>query len=148
MSQKEHPGLSRDLYDWERELLEVCDLYLVGGTVRDLLLGASANSLDEDYLAAGIEVGDLVARLERFGKLNLVGKSFGVIKFTPPSGRTVDISMPRTEFSASNLIRTSPSRRISRGVTTRSTRWRSTLGSVFSLIRLGGGPISKSAFSG
>jgi tRNA nucleotidyltransferase/poly(A) polymerase len=91
------PG--RELHAWERHLLEVCDLYLVGGTVREILRGGGAGSVDEDYLAAGIEYDDLVSRLERFGSVNLVGKSFGVIKFTPPSQRTVDVSLPRTEFS-------------------------------------------------
>ena len=47
------PG--RELHAWERHLLEVCDLYLVGGTVREILRGAGAGSVDEDYLAAGIE---------------------------------------------------------------------------------------------
>ena len=91
------PG--REHYAWERHLLEVCNLYLVGGTVREILRGGGAGSVDEDYLAAGIEYDDLVSRLERFGSVNLVGKSFGVIKFTPPSQRTVDVSLPRTEFS-------------------------------------------------
>jgi poly(A) polymerase/tRNA nucleotidyltransferase (CCA-adding enzyme) len=91
------PG--REQYAWERHLLEVCDLYLVGGTVREILRGGGTGSVDEDYLASGIEYDDLVSRLERFGSVNLVGKSFGVIKFTPPSQRTVDVSLPRTEFS-------------------------------------------------
>jgi tRNA nucleotidyltransferase (CCA-adding enzyme) len=97
------PG--RDLHVWERHLLDVCDLYLVGGTVRELLRGTGAGSIDEDYLAAGIEYDDLVSRLERFGSVNLVGKSFGVIKFTPPSRRTVDVSLPRTEFSTGTAHR-------------------------------------------
>jgi tRNA nucleotidyltransferase (CCA-adding enzyme) len=91
--------LGRDLHAWEDALLEVCDLYLVGGTVRDLLLGMNVDSIDADYLAAGIAIDDLVSRLGRFGSLSLVGKSFGVIKFTAPSARTVDISLPRAEFS-------------------------------------------------
>ena len=97
------PG--REAYPWERHLLEVCDLYLVGGTVREILRGAGAGSVDEDYLAAGIAYEDLVSRLERFGSVNLVGKSFGVIKFTPPAGRTVDVSLPRTEFSTGTAHR-------------------------------------------
>jgi tRNA nucleotidyltransferase (CCA-adding enzyme) len=99
MNEQEYRGLARNLHAWEKSLLEVCDLYLVGGTVRDMLLGTPESSLDDDYLVAGIEVGELVSRLGRFGKLNLVGKSFGVIKFTPPSDKTVDVSLPRTEFS-------------------------------------------------
>jgi tRNA nucleotidyltransferase (CCA-adding enzyme) len=99
MNPPEKLDLGRAMRAWEQALLEVCDLYLVGGTVRDMLLGASVRSLDEDYLAAGLPLDDLIVRLERFGRVNLAGKSFGVIKFTPQSGRTVDLSLPRTEFS-------------------------------------------------
>lgn len=99
MKQGTRLDLARDAYAWELSVLEHCDLYLVGGTVRDLLLGAKSGPLDEDYLACGIGLDDLAARLEPFGELNLVGKSFGVIKFTPRSQRTVDISLPRTEYS-------------------------------------------------
>ncbi len=99
MSRNDLIERGREPRGWERCLLEVCDLYLVGGTVRDLLRGVRAGSVDEDYLAAGIEYDELVSRLERFGAVNLVGKSFGVIKFTPPTERTVDVSLPRTEFS-------------------------------------------------
>jgi putative nucleotidyltransferase with HDIG domain len=92
-------SLRRDLREWERALLESCDLYLVGGTVRDMLRGAPVDSIDEDYLAAGVALEDLTRTLERFGALNLVGRSFGVIKFAAAGARTVDISLPRTEFS-------------------------------------------------
>lgn len=91
--------LGRELSHWERALLDECDLYLVGGTVRDMLLGCSGESLDEDYLVAGLELDRLVSVLDRHGKTNLVGKSFGVIKFAEPGSKTVDISLPRTEFS-------------------------------------------------
>ncbi len=99
MNRHDVMGPGRERYEWERRLLEACDLYLVGGTVRDLIRGEPAGSIDEDYLASGIGYDDLVSRLERFGSVNLVGNSFGVIKFTTPSERTVDISLPRTEFS-------------------------------------------------
>lgn len=91
--------LRRGLREWERVLLESCDLYLVGGTVRDIMRGAALESIDEDYLAAGIRPDELAGILERFGRLNLVGRSFGVIKFSAEGERTVDISLPRTEFS-------------------------------------------------
>lgn len=91
--------LDRPLRDWERALLKECDLCLVGGTVRDLLRGKRYDSLDEDYLAAGIELERLEAVLRPFGATNLVGKSFGVVKFTFPGEDTVDISLPRTEYS-------------------------------------------------
>lgn len=91
------PG--RDLHPWERAVLERCDLYLVGGTVRDLLMGVVGASLDRDYLAAGIGMDELISVLAGFGRPNLVGKSFGVIKFTTPEGEQVDVSLPRTEYS-------------------------------------------------
>jgi tRNA nucleotidyltransferase (CCA-adding enzyme) len=99
MNKKLNIRLRRELFAWERELLAECDLYLVGGTVRDMLLGVSGRSLDEDYVAAGIEFDRLVAILERFGSASLVGRSFGVIKFAPSGGKSADISLPRTEFS-------------------------------------------------
>ncbi len=91
--------LGRDLYPWERSVLDESDLYLVGGTVRDLILGTRGRSIDEDYLVTGLDLDRLVAILNRFGRTSLVGKSFGVIKFTTPKGPTVDISLPRMEFS-------------------------------------------------
>jgi len=91
--------LERPLREWERELLGECDLYLVGGIVRDLLRGKHYDSLDEDYLAVGIGYEKLIEVLRPLGKSNLVGKSFGVVKFTGADGATVDISLPRTEYS-------------------------------------------------
>ena len=91
--------LGRGLHAWEAALLDAGDLYLVGGTVRDMLLGADIDSVDADYLVTGITLEDCISRLERFGALSFVGKSFGVLKFTPRSERTVDVSLPRTEFS-------------------------------------------------
>jgi len=91
--------LGRGLHAWEAALLDAGELYLVGGTVRDMLLGADIDSVDADYLVTGIDLEDCIVRLERFGALSLVGKSFGVLKFTPRSERTVDVSLPRTEFS-------------------------------------------------
>lgn len=85
--------------DWECELLGECELYLVGGIVRDLMRGKRYDSLDEDYLAVGIGFERLIEVLAPFGKTNLVGKSFGVVKFDSPGGSTVDISLPRTEYS-------------------------------------------------
>ena len=91
--------LGRGLHAWEAALLDAGDLYLVGGTVRDMLLGADVDSIDADYLVKGIALEDCISRLERFGAISFVGKSFGVLKFTPRSERTVDVSLPRTEFS-------------------------------------------------
>ena len=100
MMEKEKPiKLGRPLHSWERAVTSEGDLYLVGGIVRDLLLGGSYYSPDTDYVACGIEYERLASLLEPFGRTHLVGKSFGVIKFDAPDGTTVDISLPRTEVS-------------------------------------------------
>lgn len=91
--------LPRELYPWESSIASGYGLYLVGGTVRDIMMGESGLSVDADYIATGIELEELVPILEEFGKTDLVGKSFGVIKFRSPEGRTVDISLPRSEES-------------------------------------------------
>ncbi|MBN2071269.1 MAG: HD domain-containing protein [Candidatus Krumholzibacteriota bacterium] len=92
-------SLGREHHPWERSILEICGLSLVGGAVRDLILGKDIVSVDTDYLVHGIEADRLLDILGRFGKTDLVGRSFGVIKFTPEGSDTVDISFPRKETS-------------------------------------------------
>ena len=104
------------------------ELYLVGGTVRDALLGRD-DSKDYDLVARGVPAEALEKFLGKLGRVDLVGKRFGVWKFTPhpsllslPSPRAgegeekrargnntsaplqtishqLDIALPRTEHS-------------------------------------------------
>lgn len=77
-------------------------LYEVGGAVRDQLRGGIIEEKDRDYLVCGIGLEDLITLLGRFGKVDLVGRSFGVIKFTQRNGEmvtTFDIALPRKEIS-------------------------------------------------
>ena len=77
-------------------------IYEVGGIVRDRLLGRKGVAHDRDYLVTGIPYEGLSRILKPYGQLNLVGKSFGVIKFTQKINNnyiTFDISLPRTEYS-------------------------------------------------
>jgi putative nucleotidyltransferase with HDIG domain len=70
--------------------------------VRDRLLTGRPQTHDRDYLVTGISYNDLSRILNRFGQVNLVGRSFGVIKYTEyRDGEpvTFDISLPRTEHS-------------------------------------------------
>jgi putative nucleotidyltransferase with HDIG domain len=83
-------------------LLAAGRLYEVGGSVRDRYLGRPL--YDRDYLVTGIPLPDLERLLSRFGYADLVGRSFGVVKFTfhPPDSEravTVDIALPRRERS-------------------------------------------------
>lgn len=99
MSDNRVVELDRELFPWEREVREKCGLFLVGGVVRDLLLGKAHLTLDLDYIVSGIDEAGLLAVLEKIGRADLVGKSFGVIKFKTPEGITVDIALPRSEVS-------------------------------------------------
>jgi len=87
------PGLAESI-------LEAGKLYEVGGSVRDSLINPDVEHKDRDYLITGIPLDDLITILRRFGRVDVVGKSFGVIKFTPKgSDSTFDIAIPRTEKS-------------------------------------------------
>jgi len=70
------------------------DVYAVGGSVRDLLL--KRPSTEVDLLVARRPLDEIVRRLETRGRADLVGKSFGIIKFTL-EGRTYDVALPRTD---------------------------------------------------
>lgn len=89
---------------WLDRLSEIGQVYEVGGQIRDELLGLARTSKDKDYLVTGVPLEELVALLDTFGRVDVVGKSFGVIKFTPPYPRdaapvTYDIALPRKEYS-------------------------------------------------
>ena len=84
------------------EILKTGGLYEVGGAVRDKYLFDGVKPKDRDYIVTGIPYNDLSKLLKNFGKVDLVGKSFGVIKFTQfkdGKPKTFDITLPRTEFS-------------------------------------------------
>jgi tRNA nucleotidyltransferase/poly(A) polymerase len=70
-------------------------IFQVGGATRDKFLGKSSKDLD--ILVSGIPAEKLTPILKKYGKVNAVGASFGVIKFTPPGGEEIDIALPRTE---------------------------------------------------
>ncbi|MBN2265886.1 MAG: hypothetical protein JW775_08745, partial [Candidatus Aminicenantes bacterium] len=73
------------------------DVYAVGGFVRDLIRGRPTPEVDLLVVRRPLEA--IVRRLEKHGRVDLVGKSFGIIKFTI-RGRTYDIALPRTDRPA------------------------------------------------
>ena len=70
------------------------DVYIVGGSVRDHYLGKEPK--DVDMIVTGIPFDELLVLLKRHGSADLVGESFGVIKFTFDN-ITYDIALPRTD---------------------------------------------------
>ncbi|MFH1373050.1 MAG: CCA tRNA nucleotidyltransferase [bacterium] len=91
--------LSRQTID---DILAQGSIYEVGGAVRDGLLLDGQTAQDRDYLVTGIPYDELTEILRHHGQVNLVGKSFGVVKFTQfSSGKrnTFDITLPRREHS-------------------------------------------------
>ena len=88
--------------DTINEILRAGRIYEVGGAVRDRFLLKKQSSKDHDYLVTGVQYDDLTKILKSHGRVDLVGRSFGVIKFTQfKSGEahTFDITLPRREHS-------------------------------------------------
>lgn len=74
------------------------EIFLVGGIVRDTLLGTT--SKDYDFVVRNIPTGKLLAFLKNKGWVDIVGKKFGVLKFTlQGSKEQIDIALPRTEHA-------------------------------------------------
>jgi len=71
-------------------------IFSVGGAVRDEFLGKESKDLD--VLVTGVPMDKLAQLLGKYGGVNTVGASFGVIKFVPEGSKEeIDIAIPRTE---------------------------------------------------
>lgn len=68
--------------------------YLAGGCVRDALLGHPSKDFDIEVFGATYE--ELVAALGRWGKVDLVGRSFGVVKLWL-AGKEYDFTLARRD---------------------------------------------------
>ncbi len=68
--------------------------FLVGGAVRDLLLGISTKDIDIEV--HGLPLESLSALLANYGKLSLIGKSFGILKW---HNSVIDWALPRRDFA-------------------------------------------------
>jgi tRNA nucleotidyltransferase (CCA-adding enzyme) len=68
---------------------------LVGGYVRDTLMGFTSHDIDIEVF--GLEPESLKNVLEKFGQVFAVGVSFGVLKVRLGPGNTLDITLPRRE---------------------------------------------------
>lgn len=84
-------------------------MYLVGGAVRDILLGRRSRKFDFDFVVQGLDQVSLEGWLREHGELNLVGQHFGVYKFMPKGFSLkdlsfIDIALPRTEAVANGSL--------------------------------------------
>ncbi len=82
-----------------REVPALSRAYLVGGCVRDALLGITHKDFDLEVY--GVDYETLEQALSAHGRVDLVGKSFGVIKFSGQSGGQWDFSLPRLDSKMS-----------------------------------------------
>ena len=74
---------------------ELGQAYFVGGCVRDALLGLPCKDFDVEVF--GLDDERLVRALTRWGRTDLVGRSFGVVKLTTQRGATFDFAIPRRD---------------------------------------------------
>ena len=77
--------------------------YLAGGCVRDALLGIPNH--DYDVEVYGIPYDQLREELTKFGRVDLVGKAFGVLKLHDADD-FYDFSLPRTDSKVSDATAT------------------------------------------
>lgn len=94
--------------EWAEKLIRQypqAKIYLVGGAVRDILLNRPTD--DFDFVVTNVPPENLEEFLNKEGKVDLVGKSFGIYKFRPIidqatkqiTEKELDIALPRTEHS-------------------------------------------------
>lgn len=69
--------------------------FMVGGCVRDTFLGESPKDIDIEVYGVSYEKLDEV--LQKFGKTDLIGVRFGVIKLKTHTGESYDFSLPRLD---------------------------------------------------
>ncbi len=70
---------------------------IVGGTVRDLVMGLDPEDFDIEVYGLGVD--ELIAVIAPLGRVDAVGRSFGVLKMRL-DGREIDLALPRRESFA------------------------------------------------
>jgi tRNA nucleotidyltransferase (CCA-adding enzyme) len=76
--------------------------YLVGGAVRDALLGRPLDTKDVDIEVFGLPLPQLKEALSRVGRVDAVGEAFTVLKVSGLEGvdGAVDVALPRRDSKA------------------------------------------------
>ena len=78
------------------------NVYAVGGFVRDLIMGMPSDEVD--ILITGFPLDEIIRRISPHGRVDLVGRSFGIIKFTVRK-KTYDLALPRTDTAGDRPTR-------------------------------------------
>lgn len=83
--------------DWMQDLLNVGEVFIVGGTVRDAYMDSKIK--DIDCIVEGPNMREIKSILALHGRVDEVGESFAVIKFKPHGyeGEPFDIAIPRED---------------------------------------------------
>ncbi len=79
-----------------RETPELNRAYLAGGCVRDWLLDCQPKDFDVEVY--GLDYESLVGALRRWGRTDLVGRSFGVVKLSLKDDAQYDFTLARRDF--------------------------------------------------
>jgi len=86
---------------WVKNLLKESNLFIVGGSVRDSFLNKQIK--DIDLVVEGISFKRIKEILFSFGKVDIVGESFSVIKFKENgTNEYIDIATPRKDRKINN----------------------------------------------
>lgn len=82
---------------WLKPISNIAEVFVVGGSVRDAFIGKSIK--DIDLIVEGLPLQKIQGMLKPFGKVDIVGESFSVIKFKPMgfNGEPYDIATPRMD---------------------------------------------------
>jgi tRNA nucleotidyltransferase/poly(A) polymerase len=82
---------------WMEALLNQAEVFVVGGMVRDAFLNKSMK--DIDLIVEGPDMNEIKRILRPFGRVDVVGEHFAVIKFRPNEhkGEDIDIAVPRID---------------------------------------------------
>lgn len=81
------------------KLPKKAEVFVVGGAVRDALLRRKIK--DSDIVVRQVSLRTLQTVLKQMGSVELVGKHFGVLKWTPRrwKGEVIDVALPRTDHA-------------------------------------------------
>ena len=74
--------------------------FLVGGIVRDMLMYGHVDYHDVDVEVYGLSIEQLENILKKYGNVNCIGKSFGILKLDVLAN--YDFALPRTEIKIGN----------------------------------------------